>query len=85
MTEKEKFELIVKIAKRAEEMDLVMFDRISLIMDLECADEEFDLRLEELLAADNFNFSHDVAGIQNNLNRQKRKMGNTFVPRYAEI
>lgn len=76
-------EMIVSIAKRAEELDILMFDRFSLIMDLEVATNEFDLRLDEFLNADNFNFSHDVVGIQQNINRETKKMENIFVPRFA--
>ncbi|MBZ9622882.1 hypothetical protein G9F71_008450 [Clostridium sp. FP2] len=80
---RENFELIIKIAKRAEENGLLMFDRMSLIMDLECAKEEFNLRLDDFLNADNFNFSHDIYGIQSNLNRQTKKMENFFLPRFT--
>lgn len=83
MNNEETFLKIVDITKRAEEKNLLMFDRMSLIMDLECANEEFNLRLEDLLNADDFNFAHDIIGIQNNLNREERKMGNLFVPRFA--
>ncbi|MED1228437.1 hypothetical protein P4T89_13015 [Bacillus nakamurai] len=83
MNNKETFLKIVDIAKRAEEKNLLMFDRMSLIMDLKCVNEEFNLRLEDLLNADDFNFSHDILGIQNNLNREERKMENLFVPRFA--
>ena len=79
----ENFELYLKITKRAEEMKMVMFDRMSLIMDLECADNEFNLRLEEFVNADNFNFSHDICGIQNNLNRKTKEFENCFVPRFT--
>ena len=78
----EALELITKIAKRAENMGLLMSNKMSLIMDLEYA-EEFDLRLEDLLNADNYNFAHDICGIQNNLNRQTKKMDNYFVPRFS--
>lgn len=84
MSKDKRIELIVKIAKRAEKENLLAFDRMSLIMDLECTDKEFNLRLDELLNADNFNFTHDIVGIQLNLNRQTRKMGNLFIPRFAE-
>jgi hypothetical protein len=60
-----------------------MFDRFSLIMDLECADNEFNLRLNDFLNADDFNFTHDIVGIQNNINRQIMKFENCFVPRFA--
>jgi len=82
MTKKENFELIAKIAKKAEEMNLLMFDRFSLIMDLECANDEFNLRLEEFLNADNFNFSHDINGIQNNLNRQTKAILSVVMEEY---
>lgn len=80
---KENFELIVDIAKRAEKMNLLMFNRMSLITDLEHAAEEFNLRLTEFLNADDFNFSHDIVGIQNNIDRQNGKMQGIFVPRFA--
>lgn len=79
----EEFKAIVAIAKRAEEMNLLMFDRMTLIMDLEHAALEFDLRLDDFLNADKFNFAHDIVGIQKHMNRQTKKMENIFVPRYA--
>ena len=41
------------------------------------------LRLRELLAADDFNFTHDVFGIRRYLNRETGELGGHFVPRYA--
>lgn len=84
MIMKERIDLMVAIAERAEERDLVAADRISLIMDLECADEQFNLRLDELLNADPFNFAHDIVEIQRHLNRETRQMENCFVPRFAD-
>lgn len=83
MNEKETLEKIVEIAKRAERMELLAFERMSLIMDLNSAHEEFNLRLDDLLNADDYNFAHDIIGIQNNINRSERKMEGLFVPRYA--
>lgn len=85
MNECETIKLIVEIVNRAEKRDLIAFDRISLIMDLEHTNEQFNLRLNDLLHADNFNFAHDIVGIQNNLNRISKEMENFFVPRYASI
>ncbi len=85
MTTKKEFEKIVEIVERAEEMDLMAFDRMSLIMDLEHTHKEFNLRLDDLLSADRFNFAHDIVGIQNNFDRQTKKMKNLFLPRYASI
>lgn len=83
MTNKENFLKIAKIAERADEKGLLMFDRMSLIMDLEVATEKFNLRLDEFLNADNFNFSHDIYGIQNNINRQTKEFENCFLPRFT--
>lgn len=83
MANKDTFMTIVEIAKRAEEKDMLAFNRMSLIMDLEHANDEFNLRLDDLLNADEYNFAHDIIGIQNNLDRTSGKMKNLFVPRYA--
>lgn len=77
--------IIVDISKRAEEMNLLMFDRMSLIMDIQRVDEDMGLRLSDLLHADNFNFSHDIVGIQNNMNRETRKLNGRFLPRFKQI
>lgn len=44
----------------------------------------FPLRLRELLDADDFNFTHDVCGIRDHLNRQTLQMERCFVPRFAK-
>ena len=76
---------IVAIAKRAEEKDLLRFDRMSLIMDLEFVHgDEGTLRLQDLLNADDYNFAHDVVGIQNHFNRETKKLENLFLPRYTK-
>lgn len=80
---KETHQILMKIAKRASEMDLLAFDRISLKMDLELAEKTFNLRLSELLIADDMNFSHDIVGIQNNINRETKEFENFFLPRYS--
>lgn len=46
-------------------------ERLSLLMDIESADEKFNLRLEEWLAADDFNFIHDLYGIMDHIVRDK--------------
>ena len=80
---KKEFEIIAKVAERAENMGLLLFDRLSLIMDLKCVSEIWKLNFEEFLNADEFNFTHDICGIQNNLNRMTKEMENSFVPRFA--
>ena len=85
MKNKERFMMYVEIAKRAEEMELYNGERMKLLMDLESADNVFNLRLEDFLNADDFNFSHDVLGIMSNINRSEfpAKDFGLFVPRYA--
>lgn len=82
MTKEERL-LIIDIAIRAEELGALQYNIMSLIMDIETAHEQFKLRLNELLAADDVNFLHDIVGIQNNIDRKKKEIGNCFVPRYA--
>lgn len=74
---------IVEIAKRAEEKGLLMFDRMSLIMDIQAAHEQFKMKLDEWLKADDLDFSHDIVGIQQNINRETKQIENCFLPRYA--
>ena len=83
MNAKEKFMMYVKIAQRAEGMGLYTGERITFLMDIENADKAFNLRLEELLEADDFNFAHDVIGIINNIDRTNPTDFNIFVPRFA--
>ena len=75
--------IIAEIAKRADEKGLLMFDRMSLIMDIQAAHEQFNLKLDKLLEADDYNFSHDIVGIQQNINRKTKEIENYFLPRYA--
>ena len=83
MKTKEKFMMYVKIAQRAEGMDLYKGERFTFLMDIENADNVFNLRLEDLLNADDGNFVHDIVGIVNNIDRSNPTDFNFFVPRYA--
>ena len=80
---KDEMLIIVEIAKRAEDKGLLMFDRMSLIMDIQNAHEQFNMKLNELLKADDLDFSHDIVGIQQNINRETKQVENCFLPRYA--
>lgn len=84
MKTKEKFEMYVKIAERAEELGIYHGERVTLLMDIESADEAFDMRLEDWLNADNFNFAHDIVGIVNNIDRSTFPAKfSRFLPRFA--
>lgn len=77
----------VKIAERAEEMGIYNGERMTLMMDIGNADRAFNLRLEELLNAEDYDFAHDVIGIVNHIDRSKYPVTaddfNLFIPRYA--
>lgn len=79
----EDLEIVNKIIERAENMDLLGSDRVSLLMDINIAHKTFNLRLNDFLEADDFNFSHDIVGIQNHVNRESKTMEDFFLPRFA--
>ena len=83
--DKNKMEIYVKIAERAEKMGIVADERMGFMKDLESADLAFDLRLEDLLNADDTNFSHDITGIQRHINRSQfpAKFTDHFLLRFA--
>lgn len=85
MKDKERFMTYVKIAQRAEGMDLYTGERFTFLMDIEHADKVFDLRLDDLLNADDLNFAHDIIGIVNNIQRNTQPVEfGLFVPRFAK-
>lgn len=78
--------LYVEIAKRAEKSELYHGELVSLIMDIESADLKFNMRLNEWLEADDYNFAHDIYGILSNIDRSKFPATDfgLFVPRFAQ-
>ena len=82
---KKRYEKYVEIAKRAESEGIYKEERISLLMDIESADLQFNLRLDDWLKADEFNFAHDLYGIINNIVRNDFPVTNFgyFVPRFS--
>jgi hypothetical protein len=78
--------LISKIADRAVELFAkfsVREKKMNIFMDIDNVHKICPLRLKELLEADDFNFSHDIGGIQRHFNREKLRLENCFVPRFA--
>lgn len=80
---KAEFEKMVKICERAEALDIAPAERITLIMDLDNTHQSIGLNLDALLEADDLDFSHDIVGIRNHMNRQTKELDDCFVPRYA--
>lgn len=82
-------EIIGKIADRAK----IMFaqvqnprNKIEIVMDLTVVHaNQYPLKLQGLLEADDSNFSHDVGGIYRYLDRDTGQLRDCFVPRFADL
>lgn len=75
----------IAICIRANAFGIMEGDPLNAIIDIECADEKFNLRLDDFLKADEENFKHDFTGIQRNIVRNKYPATDfgCFVPRFA--
>ena len=85
---KERFIKLISICERAEREYPTITkwygERVSRMMDLQSADEEFNLRLDEFLNAHEENFAHDVFGIWRESNRETYPCTfGFFVPRFS--
>lgn len=82
---KERYLKYVAICERAERMGIRQGNRMSALMDIESADKKFNLRLDDWLNADDFNFAHDFSGIQNHIERGAFPATDfgLFIPRFA--
>lgn len=67
---KKDYELINKIVDRAQSMGLYEDNRITAYLDVQNATRYFNMRLEDWLEADDFNFVHDIVGIYRAINRE---------------
>ena len=77
------YDFLRRIAERAQALNIAQGDKITQMMDIDHAADQFKLRLEEMVEADDFNFAHDFIGIQNTMNRETGKVEGLFVPRFA--
>lgn len=60
-------------------------DKLHVIMDVTAVHANgTPLRLDDLLAADDFNFMHDLAGIENYLDRDTGQLTGCFLPRFSK-
>lgn len=84
---REEYVIIGKIAKRADEMarrQNIGYDQRTANMDVTaCHANGNRLDLENLLAADDFNFAHDVFGIARHIDRKTGELTGCFVPRFS--
>lgn len=80
---KEQSRTITKIVARAKKMNSRV-DGLSLTMDLcACHANDTPMDFERLLAADDFNFAHDVFGIIRHMDRETGRLKDFFSPRFA--
>ena len=82
---KERFTKYIAACERAEaRIPQLKKDRMSNVMDIESADKEFNLRLDEWLEADDENFYHDFLGIISESDRSTFPATfGLFVPRFS--
>ena len=77
--------LITEITKRAIKGCPKSLDYLTLNMDITATHCNGNpLRLQDFLDADEYNFWHDVYGINNNIDRKTGKLRNCFLPRFSE-
>ena len=79
--------VISEIAKRAHQNFGSLTGRkpIDFVMDITAVHANgCPLRLQALLDADEFNFTHDVLGIYRHLDRDTGQLGDCFTPKYAQ-
>jgi len=59
--------------------------KLDIMMDVEATHNNgCPLKLQGLLNAKDCDFTHDLIGIQQNINRKTGKLENCFLPRYAK-
>lgn len=85
MEKRAEMNLILAIVKRAQRMGIAQATQLTQFIDMDNANIQFHLRLEEMLAGPDPDFAHDFTGIQNNMNRTTCRVENLFVPRYAGV
>jgi hypothetical protein len=86
-TTKQEYELIIKIAKRANLIyreNGVLIDPVHIMMDLTATHlNGCPLKLQAMLDADDLNLMHDIAGIDRHLDRDTGKLTGCFDPRFS--
>ena len=85
-TTRQEFDLIAKIADRAETaFSVTDYPRMDLIMDLDvCHSNGCPLDFAKLLNAPKYDFTHDLAGIHRHINRSTGALEDCFLPRTAK-
>lgn len=80
----EDFKVIAGRAVAQARRQDIRLNKLDLVMDLTAVHaNDCPLKLQALLEADEFNFSHDVVGIRRKLDRDTGRLTDEFCPRYA--
>lgn len=79
---RERYDKILAIVKRAQALNIAEYNQFTQFMDIDAAFNQFELRLDDMLNADDYEFMHDFEGIQNHINRKTGKIKG-FVPRFS--
>ena len=84
--QRDEMEVINQISERALNIAIglrVNHKKQDFAMDITAVHaNDYPLRLNDLLRADEFNFVHDIFGIRQHLNRETGKLENNFRPRF---
>lgn len=84
---KSEIELCDKIVIRAQKLGLYENNRITAFLDVQNAAKHFNMRLEEWLNAEDFDFVHDIVGVYKAINRIAHPVDFSndpwFLPRFA--
>jgi hypothetical protein len=81
---RDEHDAIAKIVRRAREMGIA-YELLDMNMDLEAVHSNgCPLDFTKWLAFPDFDFSHDVVGIYNHIDRTTGQLGDCFLPRCAK-
>ena len=84
---REEINLCDKIVARAQSLGLYEDNRVTAYLDVQNAAKHFNMRLEDWLNAENFDFVHDIVGIYKAIDRSKYPVDFSndpwFLPRFA--
>jgi hypothetical protein len=87
-TDRHDSDLIARIVDRGWAIEWLRrsyAQKLDMLMDVSAVHANGNpLRLEALLAADDFNFAHDMSGICNCLDRETGKLTRNFSPRFSD-
>ena len=79
-------QLVLKIVARALKMKLILKkEKVDLDMDISAVQIKNKLNLQKLLGFPDFDFAHDVCGMQRHIDRETGELKNCFCPRCGFI